>query len=311
MNFVNEYVAIGNSDDAQNFAALRDARVRYIVNVAQELFYDPPIDFVSIKAGGVIASQPILPLVKPISWITLGQRVLVHCAGGWNRSPAIVICYLMDMGMTEEAAFQRVLEKRVGCVPTLSIIGQWKVDLAAEQKFGTRWRQNTMSVGMELREHLEELYGKVQRPLLVVETGCIRSIDPPVEDADGWSTLHLTRWVSEHEGSRLHSIEIHPDNIIKAGRILGEKGITGCYEFHNGESLEELAKFEHMDFAYLDTSDDLDHGLAEFKIAEEKGALMIVMDDREVKGLKALAYAKESGNWDVEERARQVIMRRK
>lgn len=170
-----------------------------------------------------------------------------------------------------------------------------------------------MSVGAELKEHLDQLYAKDQRPLILAETGCIRSIDPPSEDSDGWSSLHLGQWVSEHPGSILHSIELDPDNIIKAGRILGEHGLP-CHQlviFHQGESVEELGRLDHIDFAYLDTTMDFEHGLAEFKTAEEKGAQTIVMDDREVKGLFALAYAKESGRWDVEERARQVIMRRK
>jgi hypothetical protein len=169
-----------------------------------------------------------------------------------------------------------------------------------------------MSVGQELTEHLDELYARLGHGLIVAETGCIRSIDPPVEDSDGWSTLHIARWVASHPGSFLHSIELHPDNVIKAGRILGEKGIPAdLFDFYQGESVDGLQQLDRIDFAYLDTSDDLAHGLAEFEIAEEKNAQMIVMDDRETKGLAALAYAKQSGRWDVEERARQVIMRRR
>jgi hypothetical protein len=171
----------------------------------------------------------------------------------------------------------------------------------------------TMGVGAELKELLDDLYAKEARPLVVVETGCIRSIDPPAEDSDGWSSLYLARWVTEHEGSELHSFELFADNITKAGRILGEKGLRadGAIHFHQGDSAELLPSLDRIDFAYLDTSDDWDHGLAEFQAAEEKGAQIIVMDDRELKCMKAIPYAKENGKWDVQERARLTIMRRK
>jgi hypothetical protein len=320
MNFVNEHIAIGNADDARDYQAMRNIGIRFIVNLAQEIIFDPPHDFVMLKAGGVISGQPILPLVKLLSWLTgyLNAKVLVHCAGGWNRSPALVVCYLMDTGgMSEADALKLVAEKRPGCAPTMSMVEQWKIETAGLWQSPQRaWRDGEvqkMSIGAELKELLDEQFAKSQQPLIVAETGCIRSIDPPSEDSDGWSTLHLAQWAMAHTGSEFHSMELHPDNVIKGGRILGEHGIpsNGAVRIYQTESVDGLKQLAHIDFAYLDTSDDLAHGLAEFQAAEEKGARTIVMDDRETKCLAAIAYARESGRWDVQERARLTIMRRK
>lgn len=171
-----------------------------------------------------------------------------------------------------------------------------------------------MSVGQRLADLLDEAFAvfpEKERIFIVAETGCIRSIDPPVEDSDGWSSLHIARWVAAHPGTKFHSFELHPDNIIKAGRLMGESGVASDVEFHQGDSVDGLKELSNIDFAYLDTSDDLTHGLAEFQVAEEKGARMITMDDRETKCLAAIAYAKESGRWTVDESGRTMVMRRK
>ena len=315
MNFVNQYVAIGDAGDARNFEALRKAGIRYIVNVAQGMAIDPPHDLYVIKFGGLVSGQYITPLIKLLSWLTgyLKARVLVHCAAGMNRSPAVVICYLMDAwALPEAAAVQLVREKRAGCEPTMPIVEQWKQENEKLHTNPQTWKEITMSVGRRLQDLLDEAYALFpkNRTFIIAETGCIRSIDPPVEDSDGWSSLHIARWVAAHPDTKFHSIELHPDNIVKAGRLMGESNVAAGVEFHQGESVDELGKLDLIDFAYLDTSDDLAHGLAEFKVAEAKGALMITMDDRDTKCLAAIAYAKESGRWGVDDSGRTVVMRR-
>jgi atypical dual specificity phosphatase len=51
--------------------------------------------------------------------VAAGRKVYVHCKAGRARSATIVICYLIQKGMTPKAAQQLLLEKRPHVMPEL------------------------------------------------------------------------------------------------------------------------------------------------------------------------------------------------
>ena len=73
--------------------------------------------------------------------------------------------------------------------------------------------------------------------------------------------------------------------------------------------MDELGKIDRTDAAYLDTSDDLEHGLAEFRIAEARGAELILMDDFDTKARLAVEHAVKSG-WRVSREGRLTAVSR-
>jgi len=167
-----------------------------------------------------------------------------------------------------------------------------------------------MIVGVELARILDSLYADRQSPLEIIETGCVRALNPDSPEGDGWSTFYIAGWASNHPDCRFTSYELNPRHIETASKLLRDTSLHPFVHFVEGDSVAMLGTAGHVDFAYLDTSDDLEHGLAEFQICEAKDARMIVMDDRETKCLLALKYAKESGRWEIEEQSRLTVFRR-
>lgn len=167
-----------------------------------------------------------------------------------------------------------------------------------------------MIVGQELVKLLDAFYAENPHPLTIVETGCLRAMNADSEEGDGWSTLHIARWVKEHPLQIFVSVELNPESVSVCCKKLEMERLSYCVGFVHGDSAAVLRSFARpIDFAFLDTSDDPEHGLAEFKAAEEKGARMIVMDDVGVKTPLAEKYASENG-WNVVINGRLAIMRR-
>jgi len=164
-------------------------------------------------------------------------------------------------------------------------------------------------------KHGEQLTGYVNEifkgePLILVETGCLRRDGPEHEEADGWSTLYFARWIKEHPESKFFSADNDIEHIHIALNKLESEGIKSPFPmFYFGESVEFLNSIGHIDFAYLDSCDGWEHGLAEFQAAESKGAKLIVMDDYISKVVTAAEYAASHG-WDVKQEGRFTVMRR-
>jgi protein-tyrosine phosphatase len=135
MDWITENLAVGEASDVTAVTrqtGLAALPVQWLVNVAQEITYDTPWMLGGLKYGGVIASRPITPLVAAIvALLKAGQKVLVHCGAGMNRSPAVAICVLMALGQTEEQA-RAMVAMRQGVVPTEEIISAYKAEAAAK-----------------------------------------------------------------------------------------------------------------------------------------------------------------------------------
>jgi hypothetical protein len=178
---------------------------------------------------------------------------------------------------------------------------------------GTRTSQmtKTLSPGEQVVAILDKFWKQEDRPLIIVETGCMRSTHPDAEAGDGWSTLRIAEWLYKTQGGHLWCIDMdqsHIDLAIKA--IRDKKALSGEITFICKESLMALDMIHfNIDFAFLDTSDNLEHGLSEFKAVESKGAKVVVMDDIPTKATLAIAYAIDKG-WKVTLEGRLAVMRR-
>lgn len=157
--------------------------------------------------------------------------------------------------------------------------------------------------GQILLEYVDEC-----KPASLVETGCLRRDSAGDEISDGWSTLYFAQWCAKN-GGHLTSIDVDQSHIDIASSMLERAGLSEHVTFVCRESVEGMKQLGLVDFAYLDTSDDLVHGRMEFQEAERLGARLIIMDDHDSKVVFAEKYAIENG-WSVEQDGRFTIMRR-
>lgn len=126
----------------------------------------------------------------------------------------------------------------------------------------------------------------------LIETGCYRGSGP-----DGSSTLVLA-FIAHAAGTKLHSYELDPNNIACARAALAKQGMENVVEFHQGDSITNLAlRTEPIGFAYLDSYDcgldshlkSQEHQLAELEAVLprlEKRATILLDDHVPIKGGK-------------------------
>jgi hypothetical protein len=134
------------------------------------------------------------------------------------------------------------------------------------------------------------------KPLYICETGCTRDQNPTALMSDGWSSVYFSKWVYEHDGSRLMSIDLNRTNLGFCWMILDRFGYndTAKVNLTNGESVLTITNLaEHPDVFYLDSCDGLEHGLAEFKAAMVHQPKLIIMDDFISKAASAAEYANQ------------------
>lgn len=148
----------------------------------------------------------------------------------------------------------------------------------------------------------------LKKDMLVVETGTIRNTKPEYADGDGWSTLHLAEWGL----GDIFSIDL---DVSICREFLTERGLIDRVHLMQGSSLDNLIHFSDIDLAYLDSANDAELILAEFKLVETrmaKGGIVVIddvlMDDREVvKGHLVVPYARQK--YQVELKNRMAIVR--
>ncbi len=166
--------------------------------------------------------------------------------------------------------------------------------------------------GIILQRVLDEMYDG--NPLMIVETGTIRNTNVVAEFSDGWSTLHIARWVAEHstEGPtdcEFHSVDLNANAIELAHQMLEQEHLARFCTFHVQDSLKYLGSLTWVDFVLLDSCDGLQHGVDEFRLAASAGASVIVMDDYQTKAVWAVNEARETG-WKYEQRGRYSVLKR-
>lgn len=147
------------------------------------------------------------------------------------------------------------------------------------------------------------------KPIRIVETGCMRDLGVTAEYSDGWSTIWISRWVRVHSDCVFCSVDLSANAIELAHTALEAEGLAKYCEFHCQDSLLYLSKQTWIDMAFLDSSDGLEHGLQEFRLAASAGARLIVMDDFQTKGAAAVKEAKSLG-WETSHAGRYSVLRR-
>jgi predicted O-methyltransferase YrrM len=158
---------------------------------------------------------------------------------------------------------------------------------------------NVVPPGIALYRILEGLHREKPGPIRIVETGCVRDSNPTSMMSDGWSTFYFAKWVAEHPGSSLATIDIDQINIDHCKLFLKRFGLEKNPTFITGDSVETLNSWSHghIDVLYLDSSDDQNHGLEEFKAGYYRNPKpkVIIMDDFVSKAAKAVEFASRHG----------------
>ncbi|KAH3759083.1 Dual specificity protein phosphatase 16 [Pelomyxa schiedti] len=122
MSIINEYIVLAGAWDA-TLHNLKKWGITHILNVKGGSYWHTPgltEAIIPISDFGTDTLTPILD--KCFSFINEARnshgRVLVHCSLGVNRSPTVVIAYLMcHCGMTLQQAYTHVLGKRNAISP--------------------------------------------------------------------------------------------------------------------------------------------------------------------------------------------------
>jgi len=147
--------------------------------------------------------------------------------------------------------------------------------------------------GITLYKLLDAVYKN--QPLHIVETGCVRDVNPTSLITDGWSSFYLAKWVANHSG-KFTTIELDATNLAHGKLFLERFGLAKDVQFINGESVEEISKLtDKVDVFYLDSCDGVEHGLAEFQAALKHDPVLIIMDDFISKAAKAVEFANQQG----------------
>ncbi|MBI3953248.1 MAG: dual specificity protein phosphatase family protein [Chloroflexi bacterium] len=118
MDWVTEQIAIGSQQEAQDARTLTDAGVRAVLNVGiVPVWYGPPVEehaHIALLDGRGNNPRDLAEAVATLDRFVLERgRVLVHCLGGWSRSPCVVACYLWQRQHMElEAALDLIRSRR-------------------------------------------------------------------------------------------------------------------------------------------------------------------------------------------------------
>lgn len=143
---INEHIWCGATLEQSDIPLLGKLGIDRVVNLETYLRYHPDslasigIDFVSIPVPDI--DQPLQ--VRSIEAFVLaieevvsrGGKVYVHCTAGWQRSPALVACYLVYTGFPAERALAVVKQRR-------PVARFYPSHIASAMRYETRLRKNS------------------------------------------------------------------------------------------------------------------------------------------------------------------------
>ena len=100
------------------------------------------------------------------------------------------------------------------------------------------------------------LFGLIQGPKTIVETGTIRSHLWDYKVGDGHSTLRFAEYCSRF-GGKLYSIDIYPHAVVVSKSLVEERFPNADVEIIESDSVAYLKSFgEPIDVLYLDSDND-------------------------------------------------------
>ena len=124
MHLINEFLAVGNAEDAARPARIMTA----ILNVAAESRTPPPpgLAYAWIPFKEFTEADPTL-LDEAVEWLEQHEkdhRLMVCCRAGMGRSVSVVIAYLcLGKGMPYQDAVKQVAARRPGATPIPNLEG--------------------------------------------------------------------------------------------------------------------------------------------------------------------------------------------
>ena len=133
-------------------------------------------------------------------------------------------------------------------------------------------RQRTFQLFFDMMNQLQH---KLQRDLVIVETGTIRG---DIRSCDGNSTVSFADYV-KHQGGIFYSIDNNKEAINYSKEVLGERENVHVVESMSTDFLESFP--DKIDVLYLDSANDEHIGLAEYEAAKPKlhEHTIILIDD--------------------------------
>lgn len=154
----------------------------------------------------------------------------------------------------------------------------------------TRMQQTIIPLLNQLRQR------NVSKQLHILETGTIRNTNPEYRVGDGWSTYYIAQWVADNPPVRFLSIDL---DVSVMTRFMRNQGLIDYVTPVQSDSVAFLSTFRQpIDFLLLDSANDADVILNEFRAAESKlvAGSVVVIDDvmmqskDVVKGHKIVPY---------------------
>lgn len=131
-------------------------------------------------------------------------------------------------------------------------------------------------------------------PLNILEIGCARNLDPKSRQSDGWSTCFWADYLMEFGGS-LDVFDISQESLDNC-KILLEEWINWnlrIFFFNNWQESFD----QKYDLVFLDGGDDPQQTLDQFKVFEEQGVEVILVDDFHTKGKLLNKYKAPDSVW--------------
>jgi len=99
---------------------------------------------------------------------------------------------------------------------------------------------------------LDLLLAMYHRPIVLVETGCIRNTTEESKFGDGWSTLNW-EWYAKLTDSSVYVVDIDETHLEKAKQVVPESQYV---TYKQQDSIEFLKNFHRpIDFLFLDSYD--------------------------------------------------------
>jgi atypical dual specificity phosphatase len=119
---ITQEVWCGATLEEDDLSSLIRLGISRVVNLETSQHYDfqallrARIDYFNIPVQDIDYPLPELVIEQTVTAIDeaarRGRRVYVHCTAGWQRSPAIVACYLIYKGLSAEQSFELVKQMR-------------------------------------------------------------------------------------------------------------------------------------------------------------------------------------------------------
>lgn len=135
------------------------------------------------------------------------------------------------------------------------------------------------SRAVNILKEINLLHDRLQRRLVIFETGTIRSKKSEYHEGDGWSTFYIARRcrTARH---KFYTIDLDTTVVTK---FLWEKGLKPFVHIIEGDSVENLEMLINdmniiPDFVYLDSANDKNLIMEEFLTVADY-AHVVMIDD--------------------------------